>query len=190
MHAQLLSHVRIVLYSGVLLSVSYTLPQKNNKYFWMLIKSTIYHWYTKKLFCLCCLNFYMSLNQSHEVSNDVILRKLEILSSIPSCAVPLTLWVNLDTSFTDLILSFLISVLGIKTVPTLQDLVEIKWDDGCKLPGLWQTFSTLTVTAVTFPWSYFIGEKAWDQQQLPKSTRLILICDRARTQICVSVTIE
>ena len=46
----------------------------------------------------------MSLNQSHEVSNDVILRKLEILSSIPSCAVPLTLWVNLDTSFTDLIL--------------------------------------------------------------------------------------
>ena len=68
----------------------------------------------------------MSLNQSHEVSNDVILRKLEILSSIPSCAVPLTLWVNLDTSFTDLILSFLISVMGIKTVPTLQDLVEIK----------------------------------------------------------------
>lgn len=68
----------------------------------------------------------MSLYQSHEVSNNVILRKLEILSSIPSCAVPLTLWVNLDTSFTDLILSFLISVMGIKIVPNLQDLVRIK----------------------------------------------------------------
>lgn len=68
----------------------------------------------------------MSLYQSHEVSNNVILRKLEILSSVPSCAVPLTLWVNLDTSFTDLILSFLISVMGIKIVPTLQDLVGIK----------------------------------------------------------------
>lgn len=126
MHAQLLSHVRIVLYSGILLSVSNTFPQKNNKYFKILIKSTIYPWYTKKLFCLCCVNFYMSLHQSHEVSNNVILRKLEILSSVPSCAVPLTLWVNLDTSFTDLILSFLISVMGIKIVPTLQDLVGIK----------------------------------------------------------------
>lgn len=34
-------------------------------------------------------------------------------------------------------------------------------------------------------WSHFIGEKAWDQQHLPKSTQLV--CDRARTQICVSV---
>lgn len=35
--------------------------------------------------------------------------------------MPLTLWVNLDTSFTDLILSFLISEMGIIIVPTLQD---------------------------------------------------------------------
>ena len=36
----------------------------------------------QELLCLCCLNFYMSLYQSHEVNNDAILGKRHT-SSIP-----------------------------------------------------------------------------------------------------------
>lgn len=67
----------------------------------------------------------MSLCQSHEVDNDVIQGKEGTLSSNPSQAGTLFLWVGLDPDFMNLIL-FLISEMGIIVVATLLDFVAIK----------------------------------------------------------------